>query len=447
MTLDTSPAPFDEPGHRPPLWLQILLGLGFLLSLGIGVLALVALLFLEQNAAVDPPPAPPAQIIQPDQIPPQLALLQLAGAPPDALTRQAADAGQRTLGLALVLLDGSLPNRVRGTEAVRIGQRHLDDGERQRAAAAYHTARLVAITGVDLPVRERGRLLAQSAIGLAAAEEPLAALDAAQQAQRLAVQAPTLLPAQRAQILQEILPVVRAHGSAEQIRQMEELLRSPIRAPDWVLLRSRWQDLQQPFPVELSFSEAVATRQEAARRLIERLELTGGVDFEPERQALHLALLREDQVRAEMYDRLRNSGLELTQEHALLQHRRAWQILKLRVAAGGFGVRLVPEWEENEAAIRGALQRTTNELVAVIDGQIRLQTEAVVGEMLRLEALHWLAAQQELGFYPAAPLGELSTQMEQAQNALRQLGAPPGLPLFYNADAQPPGFRIVPLAD
>ena len=83
-------------------WLERILLIGFLLSLVVGIGAL-AVIFVLGDVAETPPPADPLAALQADRIPPQYALLELAGDPKVALARQAIDAGQAETAYAQIV--------------------------------------------------------------------------------------------------------------------------------------------------------------------------------------------------------------------------------------------------------------------------------------------------------------------------------------------------------
>ena len=80
-----------------------------------------------------------------------------------------------------------------------------------------------AILDTTLPPLERAQLLAQTAEGLAAVEQPAAALDAARQAQIIAAKTPDLLPAQRSQVFTVLRTLAPSWA----------MLRSPSRSRIW----------------------------------------------------------------------------------------------------------------------------------------------------------------------------------------------------------------------
>ncbi|MBI3958991.1 MAG: hypothetical protein HY328_09285 [Chloroflexi bacterium] len=433
----------QSPSRPGRLWLQLLLWVGFLLSLLIGLGALLGVFLLpdlEQESELVV--ADPLLLVEPAAIPPHLALLQLAGADGDALVRQAATAGERTLAYSILLYDSTLTPSRQANELLRVGRQFLAVDDPLRAVAAFNRARTVAIFALPMPPLERGQLLARSADGLVQAGDLGGARQTALQAQSVAAQAAALLPAQRGQILQAVEPIIRAQGSAEEIQRLNELLRAPGQVPQRVALISGLPQLRAEYPAPPLLADLRNQRMAAAQALIDRLLLTGGQDIEPERAALAEALLAEDRLRGEIYAGWNNPALQLAERHELLLDYRDWLLVKVRAAEGGFGLRLVDGWEADKEAIRGALGRVMGELNALITAQIEEDPDPLSRAVLRLESLQWLALQVELGFYPNAPLGDLSSRMEQAQTELETFNSPPDLPIFYDAGAKPPGFRI-----
>lgn len=435
----------EEERNSPPRrfgWLQLLLLFGFVASLLIGLLALVGLYLLDffepQRSTLETNPT----LIQPAQIPPHLALLQLAGADVDALGRQAVSAHERALAYAIIQYDDTIAGPRRAAEMLRLGEQFLTAGELPQAIAAYRVARTVAVLVPEIPALERGQILARSAAGLLESDAPQEAVDTAQQAQHVAIHMPGLLPAQRAQILNSVAPILREHGSPEAARQIDELLRNPALRVNRVALISQWSQLQEAIPVSPPLEEAIARRMAAAQSLIDRILLTGGQDIEAEREALRQSLNEEDRLRGERYAGLNQAGLTLGQQHTLIQEQRTWLLLKLRIALGGFGVELMPEWSSQPDALRLSLNQVTNNLMAVLQAQVAAKADEAQAAMLRAEVYRWLAYQSDLGFYPNPPLGELATQIDAAEAELERLNLPPALPVFYDSNATPPGFRI-----
>ncbi len=441
MTFQTSP--LQSPPSPGRTWLRILLLVGFFLSLLVGLAALSGLYLLpnlEEETTVQL--SDPLLLVEPDRIPPHLALLQLAGAEGDALVRQAATAGESTLAYAILVYDGSLTPSRRANELVRVGRQFLAGDDPVRGIAALNLARSATLFALPMPPLERGQLLANIADGLLLADDASGARQTALQAQHVAAQAAGLLPAQRLQILQAVEPIIRGQGNPEEVQRLDELLRAPGQVPERVALTSRLDQLQSDYPTPPTLIQISADRVIAAQALIDRIWLTGGQDIEPERAALSQALMAEDRLRAETYAGWNNPALQLAQRHRILLDYRNWLLVKLRVAEGGFGVQVAENWSAEINPTRQGLGRVMGELNALVNAQIDEDPDPISQAVLRLEAAQWLAGQAALGLYPNAPLGDLSSRMETTQAELETLSIPIDLPLFFDNGAEPPEFRI-----
>src|SRR5690606_6797627 len=123
----------------------------------------------------------------------------------------------------------------------------------------------------------------------------------------------------------------------------DSVARNPYLTPPGQELAHQWPALAAPLVTDPTVMESVTLRQQAARALADRLAFTGGVDVDPERQTLATALKNEDQARNAAFQRTLASGISLGQQFTLLNEQRNWAALKLRIAARGFGISIVPE--------------------------------------------------------------------------------------------------------
>ncbi len=191
---------------------------------------------------------------------------------------------------------------------------------------------------------------------------------------------------------------------------------------------------------------ALEQRLLAARLLAERMILTGGVDIEPEIAALASALTEEDEVRGEFYRRALASGLSLEQQFALLQDRRAWAAVKLRIASAVW-----PFAGSAMGGIRCADRAGTRRRYGQSQpgGRSADQRPARCGcsGCVRAEALLWLAQQMDLGLYPGASPAELDGQLRNAQAELTRLGSPRRCPSPTNLTPFRPVFASNPTAN
>jgi hypothetical protein len=434
--------PEGDLAPRSSHWAQWLLFFGFFVSLLVGLVALAGLYWLESSQAVEPIARPPHGYLVPAGIPPHLALEQLAGAPEAPLVQQAINASQVDLAFATLSFDTRLASSQRSGLLLLMGRRFQQGGHREGAAQAYRLARTIGVLAPDLTALERGQVLVQSAEGLLLAGDVDSAFEAAVQAMLVAAQSPGLLPAQRSQILASLGPIFGRqdlHPAGLDValasQRLADLQRGPNLSPEGEDLFFAWDTLSEPPDPEPILLDAVLVRQAAARRLADRMIMTGGLDVEPEREALAAALLAEDRLRVESYQRQQAAGPALARQHWIAQERRAWLALKLRVALGGFGARLVPDWEAAPEVIVDDLRIATEELVTVLAAQVNAQTDPLARAMLQVAALRWLALQSELGFYPDAPVADLGEQLLVMQRDLATRGSPPALPILYEPES------------
>lgn len=420
--------------------LEIVFLLGFVACLLVGIAALGALWLLSNRDA--PEAFAPMGLLQPDQVQPALATRNLAGDPSGALVAQALQAGELPTAAALLLFDTASTNSGRAALWQQLGRRWLDANEPERAAVAY--AQTVSIGALDVALRslERGQLLTQAAAGLQAAEATDQAQAAAAQALRAIAQAPDLLPAQRSQLLQSLKPVVNSLDAPDLAGRVNDLLRNPFVNATGILLTNSWPLITTPPPVEPAVEQATAARTQAARNLADRLVLTGGIDVQPEIDALRVALLNEDQQRGAAYRTALAAAPSREAQLGLLLEQRAWLLLKLQVAQRAFGLSLVPEWEAGRPALEGELAGLLANIQLIVQAIADVQPTPLEQNMLRAEVAEWAAINAELGHYPGAEPAEINERLRAAQNELERAGSPLALPVAWEPDNPLPGFRV-----
>lgn len=431
-----------RPRRRRLRWLEGLLVVAFLFCLLIGLGALIIIWQVYYNADSSSQAMEPLSSLRSDRILPQLALRQLAGDPAEALASQALHAGEIETSRAILAFQGDLPNAARLPLLLQLARRYADAQQPQIAALLYGQARAVAILAPELGSLERSAALIQCSEGLLALSEEAAALDCANQAKRVAQQAPDLLPAQRSPLFDTLRRLAEPLGGASFRQEVIELARNPFLTPQGDLLTTTLTSLIEPALFDDALKTAIATRQQRARELADRIAFTDGVDIDPERQTLVQALLAEDQQRGVLLGQMQAAGLPLAQQIWLALDYREWLLLKLRVAAGGFGLSLLPEWENSRPVLLRELAARTNNLDMLFDGLAAAQATPLEQATVRYAARTWLVLQQELGLYPERSPLDLDQRLHAATVALTEVDLAPALPISYAAAAAPPGFRI-----
>jgi hypothetical protein len=310
------------------------------------------------------------------------------------------------------------------------------------AAQVYRLTLPTAVLDLTMLPLERAQLLVQTAKGMLAAGQLAGAHDAATQAQLIATQTPDLLPAQRSQIyaaLQELASSLKDPAFAAKIN---DLARNPFLSPQGVLIPHRIDTFAERLPYDDAITAAISTRQQAATLLADRIALTNGVDIGPERQALAQALLAEDQVRSQFYQQSRDGAVSLPQQTWLLLDRIGWLATKLRIGQLGYGISIVPEWEQQALEFLAELGAAHNDYAAALDASAAALPTPADQALQRVENQMWLARQAERGLYTSIGVADLSERLRIVQDdVLRQLGQL-ALPVVYAPAATPPGFRI-----
>ena len=441
MNLDAGRAQIPRSRRLP--WLEITLIAGFVFFVLLGIISLAAF-FLLRTDTNDDVAGSPTTTFDSAAVVPQLALMQLAGDPAGALAYQAAAAGELDVAGTIALYTAELSGPQRLALLLHLGERLLEAERSDQAEALFGQALSVAILDTELTTQERGQALVHIASAYAELGLTDSARDAAQQAVRVAVQAPGLLPIQRSRIFESLKPAMQRLDDPNFTAQLNELARNPFMDATGAELAPLWIPSAEPPPPDASVQATTAARLQAARQLTQRLLATGGVDIEPERQALAAALLAEDQARSDAYRTALSAGLGLPEQlHVLLDYR-AWIATKLRIALGGFGMSLVPEWEQNATTLSQELSTLSASAKPLFDAQAKSLADPVQEGMLQTEGLRWLALQSMLGYFDAGDPAGLGEQLRFFQSELARLNTPLALPIAYEAGINPPGFRFQP---
>jgi hypothetical protein len=143
-------------------------------------------------------------------------------------------------------------------------------------------------------------------------------------------------------------------------------------------------------------------------------------------QALRQALLAEDAaverytVQAQAVD-----GAALATQETRLR----WLLLKRRIAAGGAGEGLVPEWESNRAEINTALTAAWRDWLALQTGQAGIDLASGY-QVPDARAARWAITAAYWGLYPNAPVSDLllAAQSISGSGSLRLSILEPGAP-------------------
>lgn len=386
-----SSAQLSSPKSQQRTCLQVTLLICFAVCLVIGFAALTALYLFQSVESKDGPQSSLSDLIRPEQISPQLALQQLAGSLGEPLAVQAIQAGELETAQAIVFFDTELSVSSRTALYLKLARRFVELNQPARARLVTQHGRSLAILTPQLHVDEQTSLLLQSLEIFLSEENAVAdnlerARDSAIQLKRIGEQTSDLLPAERGQIFDAIRPYIRQLDDPLLFQELNELARNPFLKPVGQLVSPRIDALLQSVEPDPALAVAVANRQQAAAALISRIAQLGGgllgIHFAPanlvaEQEAFARTLLAEEQIRTQYYQSLlsgqRGEELSLNQQLRLLDEYRAWIALKIRIAFGGFGLSILPEWEDNANLIVDELARITAQTGAVLDVLVTVQ--------------------------------------------------------------------------
>lgn len=445
MTLESFASTSVAPSTRRRPWLEGVLLIGFFASLLVGASALAGLYYLETQTpevrAIDP-----LNALHPDQVPPQLALRQLAGDAPAPLAYQAIQAGYLEFAVAVISFDTEMAPSERMGMGLLLARRMEEMGAAPRATDLYLLTAQAAILEPTILPLEQGRTLLQCAEGLLnAGEDELASL-VGQQALAVANRTPGLLPAQRQQLFQPLAALFERAGQPQLRSVALELARNPFGPTSLAVVESRWPLPVQPAlldgsPLAVALENARALRQQAAANLAERIRLTDGLDIEQERNDLVQALWGEDQARRAWNDALLATGPTLETQQWIYGEQRAWASTKVRIALGGFGLRLVPEWEADPVPLLQELADSTVLLERTLIGQTQAITDPILHTATRLALLRWTAWQTARGLYPGRPVPDLVQGLQGATQELAEQTGASLPPLVYQESWTPTPFH------
>ena len=174
----------------------------------------------------------------------------------------------------------------------------------------------------------------------------------------------------------------------------------------------------RPVLLTTEIQESEAKRWLAAQELAAQLVSLGGNASPEAVTALADALVLEDLLKLAYFDNELENATLLSKRLDLILAKIAWLSVKYRVARNGYGLSLVPEWEEQAEQIRADLTKTYEPLYALYSDLIIglpevSQIDKATEERLRTEILAG-----ELGRYPNYPEEQRRTQLLNATEQL-----------------------------
>ena len=322
----------------------------------------IAVLANRQAGAL-PRPAGLAGYVKLENLDSSLILRSLAGMPDRQVLGYVLGAGRNETAFAIVAFGDSLSDPERVSAVLSLGQAFAAAGDSEKATICYRLMTSLAVLSADFHDYQKANLLLQAGDGLTLLGRRTEAEESYDRAQELARYSPVLQPSIRSQLLMLLAAKYDILGlsakSADAARSAAQA--APARADEAVTVALpsppvSWQGDESW--VKLKSMEMA--RFQAAIELITTMEARPVGQTEVKRQALERALLAEDQAQDQYYLEQMKKAPTISARLAVARQRSAWLTLKWRVAARGFGLALVPDWESSlrdiEAGLRRALE-------------------------------------------------------------------------------------------
>ena len=359
-----------------------------------------------------------------EQIDPALALATLGGFPDAEVIIEAIEKQRPETALATLLFAPELSDKESAGDFLFLAEAYLDKGQVENAVFSYDMAGTIAILSPDIPDTARATIFMQAGEGLQGLNEPDLAKFYFDQAYIIAANSPYLQAAHRRPILQQLQKDYILLGERELARQSLDLSANPPDldfVPETTALLPLGEQIPLPQPIQEAETKRWISAQELAALLVER----GGRAPSSAIRALEEALLEEDRQKLPFFENELASTTQLSERINITLAKIRWLSIKYKVAKQGYGISIVPEWENDAEQIRADLTKTYEKLyplyadyiVALPEiSQIGLATE----EKLRREVLAG-----ELGRYPNYPeeqrkkqLLDFSSQLIESQPEL-----------------------------
>ncbi|MBN1661073.1 MAG: hypothetical protein JXA93_21950 [Anaerolineae bacterium] len=435
---------------RPSRLAWVLLALIVVLLL-VAAGSAAAFFLLRPQETVEAAWRDPISAILPDQVAPDLALYPLAGASELDTIDAAISNDQVETAYAAIVLSTDLSDAQRLGRLILLGSAMLEGGATERAALVYQQVYDIAILSPWLSDPARADALLASGHGWRRVGEVEQALAAYDQVYLIAVGSPYLQMANRRSLLVALEAAYDDMGDKE-------------RAPK---IRAKIIELDQqagPLPPlepglrpELSAGEQVISspelglledaRRQAALGLLQTIAEQG----QPQEElvaALAGALRAEDTAKGAFYQQAlaetAQPGRRVDIHRAMIR----WLSIKYKVAARGFGLSLVPEWEEDVATIQSALSRSYQDLFFEYEDLVTALPDATLMVPGRYQIRRQALLQGRLGHYVNYPAQQWAEKLQSTVQELVAAGG--GDRLYVDVEAREDGtldFFLTPAAE
>ncbi len=379
----------------------------------VGAASLSAYFMLRTQPFEVPQWQDPLALVNYGGIDPALAVGGLGGVSDKDLVAQALTEGRTDTAFAILVFSPSISDRESAGDFLLLADRYQRDGRSTQATNSYRLAGTIATLSPDLPDSVRADTFILAGEGLAGLNERGLAQLFLDQAYGVATVSTYVQPVIRRNLFQRLHKGYQAIDDRERARQSLDLSAepfSPVAVPELPPVLPVAEVPALPLEVQ----EAEATRWQAAQELARHLSERGGRAPQEALIELANALLAEDQLRIPYYDAQLTHATQLSAQISIVQARIDWLAAKYRIARGGYGISLVPEWEAQAEQIRSELTKSYELLFALYADLIVAMPDADQIELATEEALRREILAGTLGRYPNYPAQQRIAQLMQA---------------------------------
>jgi hypothetical protein len=353
----------------------------------------------------------------PEEVAADLALYPLAGAAELETVDAAIDNGDLETAYAALVFGMDLSDAQRIGRLILLGGRFAGAEKPERATLAYQQIADTAVLSPVLNDPARADALLASGRGWAALGEEDKALAAYDQVYLISVQSPYLQMANRRDLLSALETAYRDLGADQRAEESrgaviefdQQTTPHPPVSPGEV------PDLLQGESV-ISSPEVGAleeARRQATYVLLEPLS-TGSEPPAGLVGNLAQALQAEDAAKLALYQQELDSTTQPNRRISVNQQLVRWLMLKYKIASGGFGISLVPEWEAGLADIQSELSKAWEGLFFDYEDLVTSLPDASLIGPGNYAVRRQVLLDGRLGRYPNYPVEQLADKMQDA---------------------------------
>jgi hypothetical protein len=404
----------------------ILLGAAGLL-LCIGVSALAVNFVSSRSPSVDTSKwITPQEQVDTQKIIPGVAIAILAGTSDSASVDDSLAAGDFEGAFAQIAYGTEFSDANRVGTLLLLGNRYAAAKQTTKAAWMYQYAVFLAVVSPLPSDLNRMQTLLEAAQGLKALNMDSNARAVLDQAYLIAEYSPALPRDTRAQVAEQIARLYDRFGASKLAQNARQLANDTITLAD----ESAVNLARRPFRIQPTDPPAnpdivakLKERVAAARELVDALNLNppkSEADLPDDLvRALGDKLYEEDGLRMAYYASQYDASPDASSQLGVLRDKLTWLAIKYRIAKKGFGISLVPEWEDQAADIAQQLNDTYADYFAITQQQAQSLDKTDESNRSIEDLLRGAIVAGRWGIYSQYDEADLRSQLDTVSQALR----------------------------